>query len=126
MTEPFRLLVCGGRDFANRRWMFDALDSRLAHHRSRTGLVIIHGGARGADRLAGDWAAERGVPCMVFPAAWAGIGKGAGPVRNGWMLEHGRPHGVLAFPGGSGTADMVRRAIDAGVPVISHGPRRGA
>jgi len=33
------------------------------------------------------------------------------------MLAEGEPDAVLAFPGGRGTADMVRRAKRAGVPV---------
>lgn len=33
------------------------------------------------------------------------------------MLEEGRPHGVIALPGGGGTADVVRRARAAGLPV---------
>ena len=34
------------------------------------------------------------------------------------MLDHGKPDIVVAFPGGRGTADMVKRAEDAGVRVI--------
>jgi len=34
------------------------------------------------------------------------------------MLKDGRPDIVLAFPGGTGTADMMRRARAAGVRVV--------
>jgi ABC-type sugar transport system substrate-binding protein len=34
------------------------------------------------------------------------------------MLDEGKPDIVVAFPGGTGTADMVRRARKAGVVVI--------
>lgn len=40
--------------------------------------------------------------------------EGAGPIRNSFMLALG-PDLVLAFPGGRGTADMVRQASEAGV-----------
>lgn len=32
-------------------------------------------------------------------------------------LDHGKPDLVVAFPGGSGTADMVRRAEAAGLTI---------
>jgi hypothetical protein len=33
------------------------------------------------------------------------------------MLDEGRPDLVLAFPGGRGTADLIARAREAGIPV---------
>lgn len=39
-----------------------------------------------------------------------------GPKRNRKMLEL-KPDGVVAFPGGRGTMDMIRAATEAGVPV---------
>lgn len=45
-------------------------------------------------------------------------GRAAGPIRNQQMLDEGKPHLVVAFPGGTGTADMVRRAQAAGVLVL--------
>ena len=58
---------------------------------------------------------------MIFPAAWNKWGYSAGPRRNAWMIEYGKPDHVLAFPGGPGTADMVRRARAAGIPVTEIG-----
>lgn len=79
--------------------------------------LVIHGGARGADTHAG-WAATAvDIPVAVYPADWATHGRRAGPIRNAQMLAEGRPDAVLAFPGGRGTADMVRQARAAGVPV---------
>ena len=34
------------------------------------------------------------------------------------MLDEGKPDLVIAFPGGKGTADMARRAREAGIEVI--------
>ena len=50
---PLRVLVCGGREFRNRSFLFDVLDK---FHAATPFDLLIHGGARGADRLAGDWA----------------------------------------------------------------------
>lgn len=120
MTAPLRILVCGGRDFANSRLMTATLlkiTSEPGETRARPGTTIIHGDARGADRLSDIWALKKGVPVERFPADWEAHGRRAGPIRNAEMLARGRPDLVVAFPGGAGTADMVARARKAGVPV---------
>jgi hypothetical protein len=106
-----KLLVCGGRDFAGQTELWAALDALSPKE-------VCQGGARGADELAGLWAAERGVPCSVFKADWETHGKAAGPIRNAEMLKAFKPTLVLATPGGRGTDDMVRRSRKAGVPVL--------
>lgn len=108
-----KILVCGGRDYTDREAVFAAFD-RV--HAKQPITLLIHGAARGADALADDWARARGVPREPHPADWAKHGRSAGPRRNWRMLEAG-PDGVVAFPGGRGTADMVRQARAAGVPV---------
>jgi hypothetical protein len=79
--------------------------------------LLIEGGASGADRLAGQWAAEHDVPTLRMNADWKKYGRGAGHIRNQQMLDE-KPELLVAFPGGKGTADMVRRARKAGLPVI--------
>lgn len=109
-----RILVCGGRDYTNRKKVFHVLDTV----RNVFGdILIIQGEARGADKLAKAWAISRGVAHMDFPADWAGLGFRAGIVRNQQMLDEGKPDLVIAFPGGSGTRDMVRRAKASGIEV---------
>jgi hypothetical protein len=110
-----RVLVCGGREFADRQFLHDALD-RLRDERGIT--LVIAGGARGADTFAAEWAATRSIECRVYEAEWAALGRSAGPIRNQRMLDDGKPELVVAFPGGRGTADMMRRARAAGVEVI--------
>lgn len=105
-----RVLVTGGRNYTDVERIYSALDALGV-------TLLIHGGASGADTEAGRWADFHGVPCMVFPAPWAHHGRAAGPIRNGWMLEYGRPDLVVAFPGGRGTANMVKQARDRGVEV---------
>ncbi len=78
------VLVCGGRAYADRQRVFATLD-RLAQRLELFG--VRHGAGSGADALAGLWAQEPRVVCVV------------------------------ALPGGSGTADMVARATEAGLPV---------
>lgn len=85
--------------------------------------TLIHGGAPGADALAATWAIEHDITCSTYVADWFKHGRAAGPIRNEAMLIEGRPDCVVAFPGGRGTADMVRRAKAAGVRVIEVQPR---
>lgn len=108
-TRPLKVLVCGGRDFRD-------FPLALAVLSALNLKVVIHGAARGADTLAGRAATEIGVPQITCPADWNADPKRAGMIRNKQMLEH-MPDAVIAFPGGPGTADMVRVAFVAGVTV---------
>jgi YspA, cpYpsA-related SLOG family len=109
-----RVLVCGGRGYADWRTMRDVLWG--IHHDERI-VEIIHGGASGADNMATRWATLADVPVSVVKAEWKRYGKAAGPMRNQAMLDRFHPDLVIAFPGRRGTADMVRRAEAAGVEV---------
>jgi hypothetical protein len=110
-----KVLVTGGRGFSNRTLLFASLDSLHADHAF---TMIIHGGASGADRLAGEWAASRGIPVEVYPADWQKYGRAAGPIRNQRMIDR-KPDMVVAFPGGRGTADMVRRVRQTGIGLVT-------
>lgn len=82
--------------------------------------VVIHGGARGADALAGSVARALGIPVRVYPADWKVHGMAAGAIRNSLMLERERVDLVLAFPlkRSAGTWDMVRKAKAAGIETM--------
>jgi hypothetical protein len=103
-----RIIVCGGRDYADRVRLFAVLDVIDP-------VEIAQGDARGADALAREWAAERGVPCARYRALWETEGKAAGVLRNRRMFDGFAPGGVVSFPGGRGTADMERVALGGGV-----------
>ncbi len=115
-----RVLVCGGRDFTDYDYACQVLDDI---HAAQPIGAVIHGNSRGADTAAGVWAwkhRKEGVNCWPVPAQWAKFGKSAGPKRNQAMIGMG-PDLVVAFPGGRGTADMIRRAKAAGIPVFEPG-----
>lgn len=114
LRDERRVLVCGGREYADREELYETLDS---FHETRPFAALIHGAARGADTLAGEWARERGVPEITRPADWQRHGRAAGPIRNHEMLRESLDL-VVAFPGGRGTAHMVRIAIEAGLQVL--------
>jgi hypothetical protein len=53
-----RVLVFGGRDFSDRRWLFRVMDDL---HARQPITCIIEGEASGADTLAREWAEDRGI-----------------------------------------------------------------
>jgi hypothetical protein len=116
-----RVLVCGGRDWTDTRFVSLAL-TKL---QKELGFdVLIEGDARGIDRIAGYWARKIGIDNIKFPAEWEKYGSRAGPIRNAQMLRDGKPDLVIAFPGGRGTIDMVNQARTSGVPVRFIEPER--
>jgi hypothetical protein len=136
MNEEFRILVCGGRDYGywhnpetgkkekyqpeiDHIWhTLDVVRSAISRP-----IVIIEGEQRGADLFAREWAEERNIEVRGFPADWDKYQKRAGFIRNDQMLKEGKPHAVVAFPGGNGTRMMVRLARRAGIPVKEFYPK---
>lgn len=115
-VHRMRILVCGGRDHDDRTGVWAVLTLGPPD-------VLIHGGCEtGADHFANEWwHAQSGEwrnthEMFVYAAQWE-LGLKAGPIRNQRMIDEGRPDHVIAFKGGTGTADMVRRAVKASVPV---------
>lgn len=95
--NPFYCLVVGSRGFNDYNLMCQILDYML---QNKTYIVIVSGGAKGADSLAERYAKERGLELKVFPADWDKYGKSAGYRRNEQMhlwisARHNR--GVVAF-----------------------------
>lgn len=68
--------------------------------------------------MAREWARERGIHFATVPALWDFYGNPAGGKRNTAMLII-KPDYCLAMPGGTGTADMVDKCLDAGIPVYA-------
>lgn len=123
-----RVLVCGGRDYADRdkvyKTLYDICDEFLLwspedeHGNKLPGpITIINGAAKGADNIATDWAVVNRTGLKEYPADWDKHGKAAGYIRNKQMLDEGKPDLVIAFPGGVGTANMVKLAREAGIEV---------
>lgn len=109
-----RVLVCGGRDYGDEERVAAVLD---AEHKREPITFIIQGGAKGADALALGWAKKHDIKVLTYHAAWRVHGVKAGGIRNQEMIDLGKPTDAIAFPGGSGTADMVRRLDRAKIPV---------
>jgi hypothetical protein len=114
-----RVIVCGGRDYADDAKVREVLDAGVD---GEPITALAEGGGHGADEHADEWAVMRGVETKTYNADWLQHGKAAGPIRNQVMLDEFRPDVVIAFPGDRGTADLVSRAKKAGVRVIEVAP----
>lgn len=127
-----RILVCGGRDYGNTKEEFFEICEKLndlcldkgwilqpdEYGNWMPNVFVISGKADGVDAVANNWAIVNWCGYMEFPADWDKYGKAAGPIRNKQMLDEGMPHFVVAFKGGKGTANMIKQAKEAGIPVI--------
>lgn len=118
-AAPFRLLVTGSRHFLNVSSVDDMLRSITYQYvLTERDVVLVHGDAQGLDRTAARIAERFKWVTEPHPADWS-RGSRAGPERNQRMVDLGADL-CLAFPmrGSRGTWDCVRRAFDAGIPVI--------
>jgi hypothetical protein len=101
-------IIAGGRDYRFTRDDVRRLD-RLPIS------SVISGGAKGADAEGERWATERGIPLLVVPADWSQHGRSAGALRNIEMAKIAKA--AVVFPGGRGSAHMLKTAHDYGLNV---------
>ncbi len=116
-----RIIICGSRDWDDAYPITHFLDFYRQHGWPHT---IVHGGARGADQLAGTLARGMGFEVEEHKADWTGRGRTAGHERNRLMLDLGADL-VVAFKNNfdgsmtrGGTENMVRIAMEAGVRTL--------
>lgn len=117
-----RLLITGSRYFNNAGLMHAAISDAVSTLRGFgfTRIVLVHGGARGADMLAEHIGRGMGLEIEAHPARWDVFGRAAGPVRNREMVGLGADL-VLAFPVGEshGTRGCMRFAVERGCAVVN-------
>ncbi|MFE9461628.1 SLOG family protein [Streptomyces californicus] len=140
--REIRILVTGSRSWEDVQGLDDALrdtwNDATQVFSPEHPVVIVHGDCyKGADFFARHWAVANGIRQERYPADWTGPcapecpdshrpirGNGqsycptAGPRRNEAMVQLGADI-LVAFQRGnsSGTADCIRRATAAGIPV---------
>lgn len=100
-----KVIICGGRNY--QMTFQDAIALCSANIEYSFSEVVV-GGASGADADAETWARANAIRICRFPAEWGKHGGAAGPIRNEAMARYADL--IMAFPGGAGTADMVKRA----------------
>lgn len=98
-----KVLVCGGREYVDGPRVRDVLS---AFHAAQPIAWLGWCGEASARHMALNWAKESRVRAQV------------GPIRDVDDLARCGPDVLVAFPGGKGTAGMVKMARDAGVEVL--------
>jgi hypothetical protein len=113
-----RVLVCGSRT-----WHRGDVIRRMLRQLPR-GTIVMHGGARGADRMAGAVATQLGFPVEVYVAAWNRQDDGtydrtAGFRRNIDMLDK-QPDLVIAFheSNSTGTQHVIDETLKRGIQLL--------
>lgn len=133
-----RILITGSRDWNDAGRITEALRDVTRDEPYMSDIMVVHGGARGADTLAGLIAEKHGMMTEAHPANWESCGPGCGPkhwryragspycprsgfVRNAKMVELGADI-CLAFikNQSKGAVMCAKLAEDAGIPVIRY------
>lgn len=99
-----KVIIAGGREFNQ----YDLLKFKCDKILKDLGdVIIISGGARGADALGERYAKERGLKCEKYEADWDTYGKSAGYKRNEEMAKNAGY--LIAFWDGrsKGTGHMI-------------------
>ena len=110
-----RLLVSG-----DRYWKWEDRHVILRAIEKLNPSIIIHGGAKGVDTIAGAIGRYLEIEVIVFPAEWYKYGKAAGSIRNEQMIIEGKPDYLLAchpcIQDSKGTKHMIERAKKYKIP----------
>jgi hypothetical protein len=113
-----KLAIVGSRTFNNYEQLAGVLYDLFGLGRSTPKDTIISGGAKGADKLAKDFAENWDLEYIEFPAEWDKFGKSAGFIRNQQIVD--ACDMVLAFWDGKsrGTKDTIDKARIAKKPTL--------
>jgi hypothetical protein len=102
------IAIVGGRDFNDYTLLKESILAYIDAHEKPEN--IVSGGAKGADTLAAQFAAEMGIPLLIFNPNYQRYGRGATLVRNTQIIENAEV--VFAFWDGQskGTKDSIKKA----------------
>ncbi len=113
LPEGTLVAIAGGR-VADAGTVFRSLDKARAKYAD---IVLAHGGGPGVERIAAQWAEQRGVHQVVCKPDWDRHGRAAPFRRNDELLDL-LPKGVIVFPGNGIIANLADKAKAMGIPVM--------
>ena len=109
------IAVTGGKTVSDTDAVWSTLDMARAKYGD---MVLLHGGGPGVEKIAASWADARGVDQVICRPDWNAHGKAA-PFRRNDDLLNLLPKGVIAFPGSGITGNLIDKAKQLGIPVMS-------
>ncbi len=124
-----KIIVAGSRDFSDMELLTDKLNFFFQNLKS---FEIISGMARGADKLAAEYAIKNRIPLIKMPAQWDMNGNSAGYIRNVEMANIADALVVFWDGRSKGTYHMIKLAqerklkikiVKYGVPYAKIGPQ---
>jgi hypothetical protein len=113
-----KLAIVGSRDFRDQALLDQTVDDFLIKQGCMP-VLVVSGGARGADTLAEHWARKHKILLKIFKPDWKAKGKAAGILRNTDIVNE-CTH-MIAFPSdaGRGTQDSIKKALAQGKEVMT-------
>ena len=116
-----RAIIAGSRTLGHRKAEVLAAIKELVATLDGPVTQVVSGKAPGVDTIGEYWAKyshEVPIPIASFPADWDRYGSRAGPIRN-WEMAANADVLILIWDGEStGSADMKRKALKAGLKVL--------
>ena len=105
-----KVVVAGCRYYDDYSEAKEYIDLCLADIKNENDIIIVSGGAKGADTLGERYAKENDFKIEKYPANWEKYGKSAGPMRNKKMAQSSDM--VICFWDGEsrGTRSMIEYA----------------
>ena len=82
-----RVVIAGCRNYENYEEAKLYIDKCISSIKEQNKIIILSGGARGADNIGEHYAIENGFQIECYPAEWNIYGRKAGPIRNQKMAE---------------------------------------
>lgn len=116
--NALKVIIAGGRDFKDYTRLFERVSFYLYEKTFEDKpIVIVSGGAKGADSLGEKYAIEKNYKIVQFLPDWENNGKSAGHIRNREMGDFADY--LIAFWDGKslGTKGMIDYANYIGIPV---------
>ena len=109
--------VVGSRTFIDYDFLRKVINKYLRVKQIDKPIVIVSGGAKGADQLAAKYAIEKNFELVEHKPDWDSYGKSAGFKRNTVIVNYSDV--IIAFWDGEsrGTKDTISKGKEKGIPV---------
>jgi hypothetical protein len=113
-VAQYRVLVSGSLSFDDYELLCATLDRLLTR---KENVVIVSGGAKGAELLGERYAQERGLGSKQILADWATYGRGAKVIRNAQLIDAADCAAFFWDGKNKGVGEAIERAEAKGIPV---------
>ena len=87
-SKIIKIVIAGCRNYNNYEEAKTYINLCISNIRNGNKIIILSGGASGADKIGERYAKENGFEVELYPADWDKHGRSAGPIRNKLMAEN--------------------------------------